>query len=75
MIKYKSIYSFQVFNEIADGKTVYVIDKSLEYNDEAICIANDMAARDLMQIIAHDNKDGRFDFFEKEEVEDNETEK
>lgn len=64
-MKYESIYSFKVLDEILSGNDVYIIDKDLIATNvqNAITKANDITAGILANIINHDNSDNRFEFF------------
>ena len=71
MSRFETIYNFKVLDEIGQGNTVFVINKTEYEKPTAIRIANEMCVSDLMSIINYDNNDNRFDFYKIIESEDN----
>ena len=69
-MKYKNIYNFEVFAEVANGKTVCALDRA----ERTIDVVNEMAVCDAVSLTKNADKDeDRFEFWiEVEEENDNE---
>lgn len=63
MNKYKTVYNFNVLEELKKGEEVYIIDKSKRYSTESITKASEMKAKFLIDIIESENKDERYEFY------------
>lgn len=64
-MKYKSVYSFWLFDEIKSGKRVYALDKKLK----KIVLVNDLTAEQLVAVMNSDQEEPtRYEFwYESEE--------
>ena len=69
-MKYKNIYNFEVFAAIANGKTVYALDRA----EKTTYVVNEMTVCDAVSLTKNADKDeDRFAFWvEVEEENDNE---
>jgi hypothetical protein len=69
-MKYNNIYNFEVFAEIANGKTVYALDRA----EKTIDWVNEMVVCDAMSLINDAYKDeDRFEFWVEEEEQEEEN--
>lgn len=68
-MKYKNIYSFEVFMYITDGKTVCALDRA----EKTTYVVNEMTVCDAVSLIKNaDEDEDRFAFWVEEEVEETE---
>lgn len=64
-MKYKNIYSFEVFMYITDGKTVCALDRA----EKTTYVVNEMTVCDAVSLINNADKDeDRFAFWVEEEA-------
>ena len=69
-MKYITIYSFRVIDEIKEGNTVYCLDK----RNVSVHIMNDICMDVALTIFKEAEKDlGRFEFWKKVTKEENEN--
>ena len=67
MEKYTGIYEFQVIAKVIDGKSVYMLDRKRR-NIECV---NGMTLNNIAEVLKEENKNGRFEFWIVEDVEEN----
>ena len=67
MVKYNSVYSFQVQSMIEEGKTVYMLDRERH----AVFCVNDLSVYEFITVLKADSGEhcSRFDFWYEKEVE------
>lgn len=63
-MKYKIIYSFEVFDKIGEGKQVYVLDRQ----NKSVTLINEMDANSAVKIV-YTEKSNRFEFWIEETTE------
>ena len=56
---YETIYSWNVFDEIARGKNVYMLDRQ----NQSVALVNDMDAQSAISVVHSKNTDKRYDFW------------
>ena len=59
MTRYKTIFEFNVMDEIARGEEVYMIDR----REGVIDYVSNMSFGDVANAIKGDNSDNRFEFY------------
>lgn len=59
MMKFETVYNFNVLDEVARGEVVFLIDRKNEVIDRV----NDMAISDVAVAIKDENKDNRYEFY------------
>lgn len=65
-MKYKSVYSFWLFDEIKSGNRVYALDKKLK----KIVLVNDLTAEQLVAVMnSAEAEPTRYEFWYESEVE------
>ena len=67
MIKYESVCSSDVFDEIKSGESFFLLNRTT--ND--VNWVNNMTVDSLIKVFKHDNKDNKYDFYKKVEVNEN----
>ena len=67
MEKYIGIYEFQAITKVMEGKSVYMLDKK---HHNVFCV-NFMTLNDIAEVLKEENKNGRFEFWIVEDVEEN----
>lgn len=67
MMIYKTIYSFEAFKKINEGKQVYVLDRQ----NKSVALLNEMDAKSAVNIV-NSTKGNRFEFWYTEESEESE---
>lgn len=70
-MNYKTIYSFEVFNTVNEGKQVFVLDRQ----NKSVALINDMDVQSAVKIVNAENKASRYEFWicefeESEEIEE-----
>lgn len=64
MIKYESVCSSDVLDEIKSGESVFLLNRAT--ND--VKWVNNMTVASLVKVVKHDNKDNRYEFYKEMEV-------
>lgn len=67
MIKYESVCDSDVFDEIKSGESFFLLNRAT--ND--VKWVNNMTVDSLIKVFKHDNKDNKYDFYKKVEVNEN----
>ena len=68
-MKYRSVYSFCLFDEVVNGKKVYALDRKLK----KVVLVNDLTAEQLAAVMHSDKEEpSRYEFWY-EETETEET--
>lgn len=67
-MKYKKIFSFTAMDEIAKGKTVYMLDRE----EKLVYEVNNMAVSKLLRIIEEENSNRYSFWYESPEVQNGE---
>ena len=67
MIKYESVCNSDVLDEIKSGGSVFLLNRAT--ND--VKWVNNMTVDSLIKVFKHDNKDNKYDFYKKVEVNEN----
>lgn len=70
MKKYEKIYAFNVIDEIKKGEDVFLIDRARLDNHSAITKANKTSTERICEVLNHNNKDNRYEFFKVVETEE-----
>ena len=63
---YRTIYSFKVFEEINNGKQVFVLDRQ---NNSVTCV-NDLNVNSALKVVNADDNENRYAFWICEESEE-----
>lgn len=67
MKTYKTIYRFEVFEKITNGKNVWVTDRQ----NKSVALINDMDANSAVKLVNTENRAGRYEFWvEGEDIEE-----
>ena len=66
---FKTLYDFNVLDEINAGNKVYMIDRLAG----DISVVNDMSVREYASFVNRDNADNRIEFYVSEKEKENET--
>ena len=66
MVIYKSIYRWKVFENINDGKQVFMLDRQ----NQSVALINDMDVQSAVKIVDGKDNENRYDFWICEEAEE-----
>lgn len=65
-MRYRSVSSYWVFDEIKSGKTIYVLDRKTL----VVCSVNGLSVNELIEVMANAEKESsRYEFWYEEEEE------
>lgn len=67
MIKYESVCNSDVFDEIKNGESFFLLNRAT--ND--VRWVNNMSVDSLVKVFKHDNKDNRYEFYKEVEINEN----
>lgn len=67
MIKYESVCNSDAFDEIKSGESIFLLNRAT--ND--VRWVNNMSVDSLVKVFKHDNKDNRYEFYKKVEINEN----
>lgn len=67
MRKYESVCNSDVLDEIKSGESVFLLNRAT--ND--VRWVNNMSVDSLVKVFKHDNKDNRYEFYKKVEINEN----
>lgn len=59
MVTYKKVYNWKVFDEIEDGKRVYMLDRQ----NQSVALLNDMDAQSAVKVVNSTDDENRYDFW------------
>lgn len=67
MIKYESVCNSDVLDEIKSGETIFLLDRATS----DVSWVNNMSVDSLVKVFRHDNKDNKYEFYKKVEINEN----
>lgn len=67
MTKYERVFRWEVLDKIREKKRVYLVDRKMVNNSQAIQAINDMETQNFCEILDYPKNDNRFEFFTVEE--------